>query len=380
MICHAFVLTFVSLDYLSLTKTAIHVEKSVLHVIDNMCLGGAQRIVSTLVENNENHMLHVLRESDEALYGFNDYTVTASSSRFNLRSFYDVWRKVRKHDPDVVHCHLKKSKLAGTMVKIATLKEFNLILHEHGEIWKENRKYEFILEHMNPVIDCHVAVSRHTAELLKQRAQVPREKIEVLYNFVDTEKFSPESLNSLEPHPASYEDKFRVGYGGRLAERKGWNTVVEAAEELEENFQILMTGSGPGEEELKKKEKKIKNLHYLGYLDDVRTLFASIDCFVLPSKWDPSPMILYEVHSCGVPLICTDAHAIDELVDNRQNGLLFEPGDVDGLLSKIRLLRQDTQIRRKITEEGLKLADQKSLSNYRKSLENLYNDLEPGKS
>jgi len=375
MIRHKVVLTFGSVDYLSLPITAVHVETSVLHVIDNMCLGGAQRIASTLVENNDNHRLHVLRESEQVLDGFDDYTVTGSSSRFNLRSFYDVWRQVRKHDPDVVHCHLKKSKLTGIMVKIATLKGFSLVLHEHGEIWKENRKYELTLEHMDPVIDCHIAVSRHTAELLKQRAEVPEEKIKVLYNFVDTEKFSSESLNSFESPPVSDEKKFTVGYGGRLVDRKGWKTVAEATEELGEEFQVLMTGSGPGEEELNRKEQKTDNLHYLGYLNDVRTLFAGIDCFVLPSEWDPSPMILYEVHSCGIPLICTDAPAIDELVEDRENGLVFPTGDVDELVSCIRELRGDADLQERITQGGKKSAERYSYTNYENSLVSPYTDL-----
>ena len=364
------------MDYLSLPITAVHVETSVLHVIDNMCLGGAQRIASTLVENNDNHRLHVLRESEQVLDGFDDYTVTGSSSRFNLRSFYDVWRQVRKHDADIVHCHLKKSKLTGIMVKIATLNGFSLVLHEHGEIWKENRKYELILEHMDPVIDCHIAVSRHTAELLKKRAEVPEEKIEVLYNFVDTEKFSPESLKSFESPPASDEEKFTVGYGGRLVERKGWKTVAEATEELGEEFQVLMTGSGPGEEELNRKEQKTENLHYLGYLNDVRTLFAGIDCFVLPSEWDPSPMILYEVHSCGIPLISADAHSIDEIVEDEENNLLFEEGDAEDLASKIRELEKDVSLQFEIKQGGLKSAERYSYSNYMESLEAFYSELD----
>lgn len=348
----------------------------VLHVIDNMCLGGAQRIVSTLVENNEDHILHVLRESEEVLDGFNDYTVTESSSRFNLRSFYDVWKQVRRHEPDVVHCHLKKSKLTGIMVKTVSLNDFSLVLHEHGEIWKGNEKYEFILENADFLVDRHIAVSRHTEELLQQRGGVPEGKTEVIYNFVDREKFCPGALDVFEPHPVSDEEKFTVGYGGRLVERKGWKTVAEAAGKLEENFQVLMTGSGMGEDELQSKEEETGNLHYLGYLDDVRTLFAGIDCFVLPSEWDPSPMILYEVHSCGIPLISTDAHSIDEIVEDKENSLLFEEGGAEDLASRIRELEKDDKLQSELKQGGLKSAEKYSYSNYIESLETLYSELD----
>lgn len=369
-------ITVESLEYLNLPKFTVFVGRKVLHLIDNMCLGGAQRIVSDLVENNENHRLHVLRDSDVVLDGFDDFTLTESSSRFNLKCFYDVWRQLQEHEPDVVHCHLKKSKLTGMMVKIASTKDFSLVLHEHGEIWKQNEKYEFILKHADFLIDRHIAVSQHTSELLKRRAGVPEEKIEVLYNFVDTEKFSPEALNSIDPHPVADEGKFTIGYGGRLVERKGWRKVAEAAEKLGDDFQILMTGSGTGEEELKKKEDEIDNLHYLGYLEDVRTLFASIDCFVLPSEWDPSPMILYEVHSCGLPLICAEAPSIDELVENRDNGIFFQPGDSTKLVSRIEELQSDNNLRKKLRRQGLDSAEKHSFRSYEESLESLYTGLD----
>jgi glycosyltransferase involved in cell wall biosynthesis len=353
-------------------------SSKVLHVIDNMRLGGAQRIVSRLVENNVSHTLHVLRQSDEQMTDTEDYTITKSNWRFNTRSFLDVWMRVNREDPDIVHCHLKKSYYVGLMVKLTSINNFKLVFHEHGEIWKEgNNEYDVMLKYARPLIDKHVAVSEHTATLLNERGKVPEEKIETIYNFVDEKKFNSEVLENFQKDLQDEVDPdcFTIGFAGRIVERKGWRTIVSAAEKLEDDFQIVMTGSGKGENELEEKAQETENLEYLGYIDDVRSLFAAIDCFVLPSHWDPSPMIFYEIQSCGIPLICTDAHAIDELVEDRTNGLMFEPKNADELVNKIKQAESNRDLREKIVQNGLLKAEKYSYDRFEENLQRMYDDL-----
>lgn len=350
----------------------------VLHVIDNMRLGGAQRIVSRLVENNASHSLHVLRQTDEQMTDTENFTITKSNWRFNIKSFLDVWRLINREDPKIVHCHLKKSYYVGLMVKLTSIKNFKLVFHEHGEIWKDgNHEYDIMLKHASPLINRHVAVSEHTADLLNERGQVPKEKIETIYNFVDESKFNSEVLDKFQKDLQEEVDTdcFTIGFAGRLVERKGWKTIVSTAERLGDDFQILVSGSGKGREELKKKSLEIDNLEYVGYLEDVRSLFAAIDCFILPSHWDPSPMIFYEVQSCGIPLICTDTSSIDELVDERENALTFEPKNVDGLINKIKRVGSDRELRKNIVQEGLIAADNYSYNNFEENLEALYDSI-----
>lgn len=351
-------------------------KNDVLHVIDNMCLGGAQRIVSTLVKDNPNHNLHSVRRAEDSMGDFSDYTVTESPSRFNVRSFIDVWKKLKEQNPDVVHCHLIKSKMIGIMLKILSRKDFKLVLHEHGHIWKQKQRYNSLLKYSSGLVDCHIAVSKHTAKLLQEEGDVPEDKIEVIYNFVDRGEYNPKVLDSFgsELSDRFDDEMFTVGFGGRLEERKGWKTVVKAAEDVDD-IRFLMSGSGTGEEELRQKAEEISNLHYLGYLDDVRTLFSSIDCFVLPSHWDPSPMVLYEVQSCGITLICSGAHSIDELVENQENALFFPSKDVKKLRKCLNLIKCNPGLREKLAENGISNAAIYSSDKYEKYLEKIYRNL-----
>jgi glycosyltransferase involved in cell wall biosynthesis len=352
------------------------VKPTVLHVIDNMCLGGAQRIVSTLVKKNDNHKLHVLRESDEVLDGFDDYTITKSSSKI-IMPLYDVMRQVKRCDADIVHCHLKKSKIICILLKRLCNLEISLVLHEHGEIWKEgNTMYTRILYYSSKIVDRHIAVSNHTSELLKQKSDIPDQKIDIVYNFVDREKYNKSQLESFGSRLKQEVNKemFTVGYAGRLEHRKGWKSVVSAAKR-NTDIQFLLSGSGSGEYRLIREDEKMENLHYLGFLNDIRTLFSNIDCFVLPSHWDPSPMILYEVQSCGIPLICADVSSIDEIVDPTENAVVYPPQDKEALSKKINELRTDAELRTKISKNGIRNAKKYTFEEFQHSIDGVYSKL-----
>ncbi len=347
----------------------------VLHLIDNMSVGGAQRIVSSLIQNNSDHQLHALRESKEVLGDVEDFTSTESPWRLNMRSFLDVCLLIDREDPDVVHCHLKKSIFIGIAAKIVSRRKFKLVVHEHGEIWKGNKNYNKILHLTSPLIDKHVAVSSATADLLKSLGSIPGKKIEVIYNFVDQKRFNPQVLeefsDKLQLTPDN--DKFTIGFGGRLIERKGWRTIVSLASELDdEDYQVIITGSGEGQNELNELSEEIDNLHYLGYIKDIRALYANIDCFVLPSKWDPSPMILYEVQSCGLPLICADVPAIYELVDEGQNCLMYRYDSTSELIEKVDEISDNKRLIEQLSEEGRKNSMNFTYEKYEESLENMY--------
>lgn len=70
--------------------------------------------------------------------------------------------------------------------------------------------------------------------------------------------------------------------------------------------------------------------------DALPDVMGSIDVLVTPSVWpENSPLSILEALASGVPVIASRVGGIPELVGHDHNGLLFEPGDVDGLVHAI---------------------------------------------
>ena len=68
----------------------------------------------------------------------------------------------------------------------------------------------------------------------------------------------------------------------------------------------------------------------------------SLDVLVVPSVWpETSPLVIREAFLTGVPVVASNIGGIPELIDPERNGLLFEPGDVDGLARALRRLAEE---------------------------------------
>ncbi|MFJ7927800.1 glycosyltransferase family 4 protein [Peribacillus sp. NPDC096448] len=138
---------------------------------------------------------------------------------------------------------------------------------------------------------------------------------------VNTNRFMPVSK-------IKRDEKVRFLFIGRLMKEKGIEEYLGVADTLSKKyknieFQIL----GPIEEEkykvnmLNNKNKQIK---YLGVSNDVRNEIREVDCIVNPSHHEGMSNVLLESAAMGKPLIASNIPGCKEIIDDGQNGYLFE--------------------------------------------------------
>jgi len=83
---------------------------------------------------------------------------------------------------------------------------------------------------------------------------------------------------------------------------------------------------------------------------DLSVLYKNSNIFVLPSYWEGFGIALVEAMRYGLPIISTNISAIPELIHNRRNGILVEPGNVEELRIALRTLIEDTQLREQYSQ------------------------------
>lgn len=83
---------------------------------------------------------------------------------------------------------------------------------------------------------------------------------------------------------------------------------------------------------------------WLGHVDDMASLLASVDVVVLPSHREGLPRTLVEAAACGLPLITTDVPGCREVVSDGVDGLLVPKGNSEALAQAIRRLREDPEL------------------------------------
>jgi len=191
---------------------------------------------------------------------------------------------------------------------------------------------------------------------MKQYPKIDPSSISVIYNSVDTEKFSPSRSKSLL-------EKDIVLFTGRLIAAKGIKYLVEAIPKvLRENPNTLFVFIGPGNSlpyrrRLKELGVPEKNLMFVGYLkesSDLVEYYRASSVFVAPTLYENLPIRVLEAMACGVPVIASNVCAIPEVIDNGVNGILIQPGSIDELADVICCLLGDPGLRRKIGNNARK--------------------------
>jgi glycosyltransferase involved in cell wall biosynthesis len=136
---------------------------------------------------------------------------------------------------------------------------------------------------------------------------------------------------------------------GRLdIKHKGYDVIIEALGILRTSdpalkFNYLIAGTGPDEELIRRQIEALNlsdSVTLLGWLepDQLLNYYQKSDFFIHPSNFDPYPNSVLEAMSCGLPVIGSDlAGSVRDRVEDGINGFIFRAGNVNDLLTALRL-------------------------------------------
>jgi glycosyltransferase involved in cell wall biosynthesis len=121
--------------------------------------------------------------------------------------------------------------------------------------------------------------------------------------------------------------------------------------------ELYVVGDGPERANL---ESEIADLglasaiHITGMQSDTRAWLSRFHAFVMSSIREGQPMALLEAMACGLPIVATRVGAIPETIASGSEGLLVEPGDLEGLASAMETLLSDEKKRKELGANALR--------------------------
>ena len=204
----------------------------------------------------------------------------------------------------------------------------------------------------------HVAVSRHVAGRLRDRLTVPEAKISVIPNAVEARSPEPRD-DALRARLDGRGGRALVLTVARLEAQKGITHLLDAAAALPDVV-FAIAGEGPERERLAAKAAALgvaERVRWLGHRDDVPSLLAVADLFVLPSLNEGLPLAAMEAMLAGVPIVATDAGGTGEIVRDGVTGLLVPAGDANALSESIRTLLSDRARAARLATAGRELIE-----------------------
>ncbi|WP_121970014.1 glycosyltransferase [Leptolyngbya sp. BC1307] len=238
-------------------------------------------------------------------------------------------------------------------------------------IWNihESEEWEFHLSHFGTQLLAHALKSFQFPYRVIFVADATRDRylplnthhnFSVIHNGLNLERLEP-SQKAMTRKTARHSLQVTEGdivllSLGTICERKGQHDLALALAklplELHSRIRVFMVGDRPSQYSTKLKQL-IKQLpssvrHRVSVVSETSNVvdyYKAADIFVFTSRIESFPRVILEAMACGLPIITTPVFGVKEQVKEGINALFYEPGEIDQLAEKIKLMLDDEAIR-----------------------------------
>ncbi|MFB0518192.1 MAG: N-acetyl-alpha-D-glucosaminyl L-malate synthase BshA [Acidobacteriota bacterium] len=257
-----------------------------------------------------------------------------------------------------VHYAIPHATSAFLAREIPPPKRFKIITTLHGTditVVGKNPSYLPVARLSMQKSDGITAVSHYLKQTTIEKLGVTKD-IEVVPNFVDTEKFHRESV-PLCPRKVKEKGEKVLIHISNFRPLKRLADVVEVFYLLREAIpcQLLLVGDGPERaktEQLCRQKGIISSVHFLGKQNAITQLLNNSDLMLLPSEIESFGLVALEAMACEVPVIATKVGGLPEVVIHGEVGFLCEVGDIKTMYDYSLKLLQNESLRREMGLNG----------------------------
>jgi glycosyltransferase involved in cell wall biosynthesis len=344
-------------------------------VIGQLSAGGAEGQLALLCGG--------LRESDlrPVVYCLSDrtspYRERIEASGVPVRVFRGnrlarVWalrRALHEDRIDIVHAWLF---IANAYAWLANRGSRRPLITSARNCKRQGRVLDWLNQRAFAASSAIVANSHEVARYIAREYRAPTERIRVIYNGIDTDRFRPASDG-----PSGGR---RVVMIGRLVPQKNPALFVRAAAALRRQIpDVCFTWIGDGP----LRERTTAECAAAGLSDcceltgerhDVPELLRAADLFWLTSDWEGLPNVVLEAMASGLPVVATDVGGTRELVHDGKTGFLVAMGDSAALVARSAALLRNSEQRRRCAAAARARAEEFSVPHMIGAMRQLYAD------
>jgi len=310
----------------------------------------------------------------------------------DLHAFWDLFRIIKAHKPDLVHTHTSKAGILGRMA--AALAGVPLIVHTpHGHVFfghfspALSRVFLWVERLFGALTDRIIVLTDAEGNDYTDRKVYDAAKLARVHSGVDIEKFESSTVGVIEKKRALglAPNRVVVGFVGWLLPIKGPLYLLKAMQEVWQDYEdIDLVFIGKGELDVDLRAAALKagangRVHFLGWRNDIEEIMPLFDIFVLPSLNEGMGRVLVEAMAAGRPIVASDTGGIPDLVQHNYNGLLVPPGDHIALAAGIRQLMVNPHKAELMGQRGREMCDRFSLEAMIAKFDTLYRELLPGR-
>jgi L-malate glycosyltransferase len=241
------------------------------------------------------------------------------------------------------------------------------------------RRDLFLLRMVDRISSKIVVNSKEIQRHLVEEVGVHADLTYLCYNGVDTNEFHPRDRQRV---PRLKDSKLVIGIVCALREEKGLALLVEAFSKIRwerDAMKLVIVGQGPMRAQLEALRDRLdlqNEMLLAPATSEVAAWMRSIDIFVQPSTSESFSNAMLEAMACGCCVIGSRVGGTPELIGDQTSGLLFNSGDLDGLVECLRKVIRDEELRNRLASGAAhRAATEFSIERAVKRTEALYTSL-----
>ena len=320
--------------------------------------GGSNSRILSLMTRSESGTL--------ALAGLKNGVITKQAQQMGLkvhaiaghkadpRLLVRLMKVIRQEGYDVLDSQNIQSKfwanLAAMRTGTALVSTLNSwYAHEHSTTLVKGRFYTSLELMTNQSLDLYITVSEKDRQMLL-KSGIPEDAIELIYNTIDLDPAAiPGDQVSLKKEFGLPPESIVCTGIGRLVPQKGFDILIEAFQKIAAqvpSLYCLIIGGGEDQEKLSEQIRAAgleNRVRLVGYQERQKALsmLKSSDIFVMPSRYEGTPIALLEAAALARPILATCAGGIPELVTHDLHAYLVPTHDPSALAQGLAKLAQD---------------------------------------
>jgi glycosyltransferase involved in cell wall biosynthesis len=343
--------------------------KIILHCIDTTGPGGAETVfidLATRLPAKKYRAVVVIRGKGWVYEELRRRGVTPilldAKGSFNRAYLFALCKLIHREHVDLVQSHLLGSNVYCAIAGLLTRTPVVTTFHGSVDIGDRERFKRLKFGAINAGARCVVAVSEDLRIDILERTPLKAGKMRVIYNGINTSLFQRPRSDRLRQQFGWAEDEILIGSLGNIRPAKGYDILLQAAALLEKSprsYRFVIAGQGKGGlyDELLRLREELglqDRVLFLGFIDDAAEFLSNLDLFLSTSVSEGLPLSAIQAMVAGLPLVATRCGGYEELVSDRENGLLVDIGNSRAIADTLESLADNTGLQATLAQQARK--------------------------
>lgn len=337
---------------------------TIIHIIGTLNTGGVQKFILQLIQSKElnvltHHVLCTIQSRNNYRYEFENNNIKIQQLQFTyphnpnypfridklLRNLYArfylfrLWHHLLRSETDIIHSHIHSHIISQILATVLSGKR--IVWTIHGE-YSLSRVTISIIRILNSFLKSTTFQIIADSKPALHSTLPYTEKKSILGNIIPTGI-------EIEPYLQKYDksiirekynlsdDTIIIGSTGRIVWQKGYDQLISLLENYnfnEKNVHFIIAGEGSLRNKLSDqiKSKHLDNkITFIGNISNIPEFLFSLDIYIQPSVTEGFPLSVLEAMASGLPIICSDAGGLKEMIHHNETGIIYKSGDLSAL-------------------------------------------------